>query len=70
MERSKMEKYYYTAQEFSALQGISISAAYLKIRKLNAELTEKGYEVLPGKIPIAYVRERYYGLNKKGEMNA
>ena len=58
-----MKKQYVTAQDLSNVLDISVSNAYVRIRELNKELEMKGYQTLPGKIPIAYAREKFYGLD-------
>lgn len=57
-----MQKIYYTAAEVAEMLGCSLTKSYAIIRQLNEELTKQGYIVLAGKVPIAYFKERYYGL--------
>ena len=46
--------------------GISKSYAYKVVQKLNAELAEKGYMVISGRVNKQYFRERTcYGADKK-----
>ena len=46
--------------------GISKSYAYKIVQKLNAELAEKGYVVISGRVNKQYFRERTcYGADKK-----
>ena len=46
--------------------GISKSYAYKIVQKLNAELAEKGYMVISGRVNKQYCRERTcYGADKK-----
>lgn len=46
--------------------GISKSYAYKIVQKLNAELAEKGYMVISGRVNKQYFRERTcYGADKK-----
>lgn len=54
-------KIWLSAKEISELLEISLSSAYKIIRKLNSELADKGYLVIPGKIPKAFFDERWYG---------
>ncbi len=58
-----MRKQYVTAQDLSHVLDISISNAYVRVRELNRELEKKGYQTLPGKIPIAYAKEKFYGID-------
>lgn len=41
--------------------GVSSAKAYQIIKKLNTELSEKGYITIAGKIPRAYFNEKCYG---------
>lgn len=59
-----MTKQFYTAKELAELLRISESSAYVRIRQMNAELESKGYLVVRGKIPIAYVQERFFGMKQ------
>ena len=46
--------------------GISKSYAYKIVQKLNAELAEKGYMVISGRVNKQYFRERTcYGADRK-----
>lgn len=55
-------KVYLTAKELAEILGVSVGHSYKLIQKLNKELSEKGYIVVAGKIPIKYFEERYYGF--------
>lgn len=57
-----MNKIYMTAQDISAILGVSRSKAYQIIRELNAELQKEGYFVISGKVSVKYFKEKYYGL--------
>lgn len=63
-----MKKQFYNAEELAEVLGIGKSTAYARIREMNQELAEKGYLIIPGKIPIAYVQERFFGI-KMGEVS-
>ena len=53
-------------EEVAQELGISKSYAYKIVQKLNAELTEKGYMVISGRVNKQYFRERTcYGADKK-----
>lgn len=54
--------FYYTAAEVQEMFGISRAQAYKLVKKLNEELSAKGYIVTAGKIPKKYLSERCYGL--------
>ena len=54
------EKKFLTAADVSGIMECSISRAYGFIRQLNAEMTEKGFIVMAGKINAKYFYERIY----------
>lgn len=55
------EKLYYTAEEISKMIGVGKTSAYAIVKKLNKELSDKGYIVVNGKIPKKYFNEKYFG---------
>lgn len=55
-----MAKSYMTAKEVSEELGISMTKAYEIIRTLNAELQEKGYLTISGKVSRAFFFEKWY----------
>ena len=57
-----MEKQGYNVRDIQTLLGVSESKAYQYIKIMNGELQEKGYLVVRGKIPRAYVEERFFGV--------
>lgn len=52
----------YGAKELSDILGISESKSYEYIRIMNSELKEKGFLTVRGKVPAAYVQERFFGV--------
>ena len=58
-----MKKQFYNAEELAEVLGIGKSTAYARIREMNQELAAKGYLVISGRIPIAYVQKRFFGMN-------
>lgn len=56
-----MPKAYLTAKEIAEIVGVSQSMAYTIIRKLNAELAEKNFITIKGKVPVKFFSEKYYG---------
>ncbi len=58
-----MKKTYLTAQELAPIIGISVPSAYARIKQMNDELKVKGYQTVAGKIPIAYAKEKFYGID-------
>ena len=64
------EKLYMNAQEVAEAMGISVAFAYKIIRNLNAELKQKGYITVSGRVNRQYFMERTcYGAsaNRKEE---
>ena len=55
-----MTKQVYGAKDLQELLGVSESKAYQYIRQMNAELQEKGFLTVRGKVPAAYVKERFF----------
>lgn len=58
----RMSKQVYTAKDLQKLLGVSESYAYGLIRTMNGELQEKGFLTVRGKVPAAYVKERFFGV--------
>lgn len=56
------DKIWLSAKDISELLEISLSKSYKLISSMNKELAEKGFLVIPGKVPMAYFKERWYGL--------
>ena len=52
----------YGAKELSDILGVSESKSYEYIRIMNSELKEKGFLTVRGKVPEAYVQERFFGV--------
>lgn len=57
-----MTRQLYTAKDIQELLGVSESSAYKFIRVMNQELAAKGFLTVRGKIPVAYVQERFFGV--------
>lgn len=57
-----MPKQVYGAGDLAELLGVSESKAYGLIRTMNDELQKKGYLTLRGRVPAAYVQERFFGM--------
>lgn len=62
-----MTKQFYGARDIMDLLGVSESKAYQIIRQLNDELSEKGFLTVRGKVPRAYLEERFFGMKAAGE---
>lgn len=52
-------------EEVAEELGVSVSYAYKIIRRLNAELREKGFITIAGRISRQYFKERVYGTGKE-----
>lgn len=59
--KQRVNSRFYTAKEVAEMLGVSSAKAYQIIKKLNMELSEKGYITIAGKIPRAYFDEKCYG---------
>jgi len=62
-----MEKQVYNVRDIQGLLGVSESKAYQYIRVMNDELQEKGFLVVRGKVPRAYVEERFFGMKGQAQ---
>ena len=62
-----MTKQVYTAKDLQELLGVSESKAYHYIKIMNQELSEKGFLTVRGKVPCAYVQERFFGMKAAGD---
>jgi hypothetical protein len=61
MEKSMFVSAATVANDF----GVSLGYAYKMIRQLNAELREKGYLTVAGRVSRKYYCERVYGLTEE-----
>lgn len=55
-----MSKQFYTAKDLAELLNVSESKAYSLIRTMNEELEKKNFLTVRGRIPVAYVKERFF----------
>ena len=60
-----MDKQFYKAKDLAEILQISESKSYELIRQMNRELAEKGYLICRGRVPSAYVRERFFGVKEE-----
>lgn len=60
-----MTKQVYTAKDLRDILGVSESKAYQYIRVMNEELKKKGFLTVRGKVPAAYVKERFFGFDRQ-----
>lgn len=65
-----MENKFMRVEEVAQELDVSVSYAYKVIQKLNAELQEKGFITIAGRINRQYFNERLYGAGKEGGKNA
>ncbi len=61
-----MSKQVYGAKDLGELLGVSESKSYELIRVMNSELKQKGFLTLRGRVPAAYVQERFFGVKAVG----
>lgn len=57
-----MTKQFYTAKDLQELLSVSESKAYELIRTMNEELQAQGYLTVRGRISVAYVKKRFFGV--------
>lgn len=57
----------YGARELAELLGVSESKSYQLIRGMNTELSQKGFLTCRGRVPRAYVEERFFGVKAEPE---
>lgn len=62
-----MSRQTYGARELSDLLGVSESMGYKLIRQMNTELAQKGFLTCRGKVPRAYVEERFFGVRAEAQ---
>lgn len=63
--RRRVERQFIGAKEVAEIIGSSESKAYSIIRQLNAELNDKGYITVRGRVSRAYFEEKLYGVHAK-----
>lgn len=51
---------FYNADDISSILSVSRPTAYRIIKKLNDELSSKGYIVVSGRVPKKYFDEKFY----------
>lgn len=58
-------KDFYDVNDVVSITGKSESYAYNLIKKLNEELSNKGFFTIRGRISKQYFQERFYGIRKE-----
>jgi poly(3-hydroxyalkanoate) synthetase len=51
---------FYTAADVARILDVSLPTAYRIIARLNAELAEKGFFIVRGRVPKRYFSEKFY----------
>lgn len=54
------------AEEMAEALGISKPYAYKLMREMNAELKQKEFFTIPGRVSRRYFEEKFYGLSENG----
>ena len=54
-------KRYLTASDVAAFMGVSVAMAYKIIRRLNDELSARGFITVAGKVSRCYFEQKVYG---------
>ena len=62
-----MRAQFITAEEVQQILSVSRSKSYQIIRDLNKELKSMGYHAIAGKCPIQFFKQKFYGLEIRGE---
>ena len=60
-----MEKRFMQAEDVAEELSVSVSYAYKIIRQLNAELKEKGFITISGRVSREYFNKRVYGSGEE-----
>ena len=63
--KRKMEKRFMQAEDVAEELSVSVSYAYKIIRQLNAELKEKGFITISGRVSREYFNKRVYGSGEE-----
>lgn len=62
-EQMYMSEKFIRAEEVAEVMEISVAYAYKIIRKLNQELSDKGFITITGRVNREYFNERVYSVN-------
>ncbi len=67
--KNMVHSLFMTAQEVADILNISKPYAYKIINRLNKELEEKNFIIIPGKVSRKYFEEKFYGIkiNERGD---
>lgn len=64
-----MGNYYIAAQEAAEALDLSESKVYEIFRELNAELKERGYVTVCGRVPRAFFNQKFFGGLKETKVS-
>ena len=62
-----MARLMYNVKDVQEILGVGESKAYQFIRIMNEELRGKGFLTVQGKVPAAYLQERFFGVAADGK---
>lgn len=57
-----LQKTYLSVEDVAEVFDISVSFAYRVVERMNADLANKNYYVILGRVPTRYVEDKIYGL--------
>jgi Mn-dependent DtxR family transcriptional regulator len=60
------DRMFITAGEVADELGVSKPFAYRLVREMNAQLREKGYMTVAGRVSRQYYEEKFYGAGERG----
>ena len=60
VQKTKAKKRYYNVEDVMDILEVSRGHAYKLMKKLKAELDQKGFITVSGKVPVKYFNERCY----------
>lgn len=58
----RKRKMYLSVEDVAEVFDISVSFAYRVVERMNADLANKNYYVILGRVPTRYVEDTIYGL--------
>ena len=58
----RKRKMYLSVEDVAEVFDISVSFAYRVVERMNADLANKNYYVILGRVPTRYVEDKIYGL--------
>ena len=58
----RKRKMYLSVEDVAEVFDISVSFAYRVVERMNADLANKNYYVILGRVPTRYAEDKIYGL--------